>query len=75
LNLSKKGSSIGIETLQIILGEKPMTQPPVKPNPGPAPVTPRWVKILVAVFIILVLVVVAVHLAGVDFGGHIQHVP
>ena len=52
-----------------------MTQPPVKPNPGSAPVTPRWVKIFVAVFIILVLVVVAVHLAGVVFGGHIQHIP
>jgi hypothetical protein len=51
-----------------------MTQPPITPNRPPAPVTPRWVKIFVAIFIILVLVVVAMHLAGVDFGGHLQHV-
>lgn len=50
-----------------------MTQPPIKPNRPPAPAMPRWVKIFVAIFILLVLVVVAMHLAGVDFGGHLQH--
>ena len=50
-----------------------MTQPPVKPNHGQAPPTPRWVKIFIAIFVILVLVVIAMHLAGVDFGGHMQH--
>lgn len=50
-----------------------MTQPPVKPNRGPAPATPRWVKIFAAIFIILVLIVVGMHLAGVDFSGHLQH--
>ena len=64
---------MGIETHQIILGENFMTQPPITPNRPPSPVTPRWVKIFVAIFIILVLVVVAMHLAGVDFGGHLQH--
>ena len=51
-----------------------MTQPPVNPQRRPAPATPRWVKIFVAIFITLVLVVVAMHLAGIDFGGHIQHI-
>lgn len=50
-----------------------MTQPPINPNRPPAPVTPRWVKLFVAVFVFLILVVVAMHLAGVDFGGHLQH--
>jgi hypothetical protein len=50
-----------------------MTQPPITPNRPPAPATPRWVKIFVAIFIILVLIVVAMHIAGVDFGGHLQH--
>jgi hypothetical protein len=50
-----------------------MTQPPIKPDRVPAPATPRWVKVFVAIFIALILVVVAMHLAGVDFGGHLQH--
>ena len=49
-----------------------MAQPPINPNRPPAPITPRWVKIFVAIFIIVVLAVIAVHLAGVDF-GHMQH--
>jgi hypothetical protein len=50
-----------------------MTQPPIKPDRRFVPSTPRWVKVFVAIFILLVLVVVAMHLAGVDFGGHLQH--
>jgi hypothetical protein len=50
-----------------------MTQPPVNPPRRPEPATPRWVKIFVAILIVLVLVVIAMHLAGVDFGGHMQH--
>lgn len=50
-----------------------MTQPPINPNRGPAPSTPRWVKIFIAIFIILILVVVAMHLAGISFGGHMQN--
>ncbi|HJQ14806.1 MAG TPA: hypothetical protein VJ830_08675 [Anaerolineales bacterium] len=50
-----------------------MTQPPMKSNPGPAPTTPRWLKIFVVIFIILVLTVIAMHLAGVNFGGHLEH--
>ena len=49
-----------------------MTRPPVNPQRRPAPATPRWVKLFVAVFMIIVLVVIAVHLVGVDF-GHMRH--
>lgn len=50
-----------------------MTQPQVNPPGRPEPVTPRWLKISIPIFIALVLVVIAMHLAGVDFGGHLQH--
>jgi hypothetical protein len=73
IEIMQKRGSIGIETHQIILGETYMTQPPIKPNRAPEPAMPRWVKIFVAAFIVLVLVVIAMHLAGVDFGGHVQH--
>lgn len=52
-----------------------MTQPPMRPGRGPAPATPRWVKAFVAIFIVLVLVVIAVHLAGINFSGHMPHMP
>ncbi len=51
-----------------------MTQPPINRNRGPAPATPRWVKLFVAILVILVLVVVAMHLAVFDFGGHLGHI-
>ena len=51
-----------------------MTQPPITPNRPPSPATPRWVKLFVAILILLVMVVVAMHLAGVDFGGHLQDI-
>ncbi len=46
-----------------------MSQMPVKPNPGSPPSTPRWVKVLVIIFIALVLLVVILHLTGNSLGG------
>ena len=37
--------------------------------------TPRWVKVLVLIFIGLVLFVVILHLTGNSFGGPGGHVP
>ena len=41
----------------------------------PPPTVPRWVKAFGIIFIILVLVVIAAHLAGVDFGSTLHHMP
>jgi|GEM_PF-1967396 hypothetical protein len=62
-------------TSQIILGEIIMSQMPVKPNPGSPPSTPRWLKVLVIIFIALVLLVIILHLTGNSLGGHIPHMP
>ena len=52
-----------------------MSQMPVKPNPGSPPSTPRWVKVLVIIFIALVLLVIILHLTGNSFGGPGGHIP
>ena len=41
----------------------------------PPPGVPRWVKVLAAIFMLLVAIVVAMHLAGVDFGGNLHRMP
>ena len=41
-----------------------------KPNGGSPPSMPRWVKVLVIIFVLLILLVVVMHLAGINFGGH-----
>jgi hypothetical protein len=41
----------------------------------PPPAGPRWVKVFGVIFILLVGVVVAMHLAGVDFGSTLHHMP
>lgn len=41
-----------------------------RPDPNSPPPTPRWVKILIAVFIILVVLFVIAHLLGFGMGGH-----
>jgi len=47
-----------------------MSQTQIGPNRGSPPGTPRWVKVLVILFIVLILLVVILHLTGSDFGGH-----
>jgi hypothetical protein len=41
-----------------------------RPDPNSPPSTPRWVKILITVFIILVVLFVIAHLLGLGMGGH-----
>jgi hypothetical protein len=41
-----------------------------RPDPNSPPPTPRWVKILISVFIVLVILVVIAHLLGFGMGGH-----
>ena len=45
-----------------------MSQTPL--NPGSPPSTPRWVKILVTIFIVLLILFVILHLLGFGMGGH-----
>jgi len=40
------------------------------PDRGSPPGTPRWVKVLVIIFIALILLFVILHLMGLGFGGH-----
>lgn len=41
-----------------------------RPDPGSPPSTPRWVKILLIIFIVLILIFVILHLMGFGLGGH-----
>ena len=41
-----------------------------RPDPNSPPSTPRWVKILVGVFIFLAILFVILHLMGFGLGGH-----
>ena len=52
-----------------------MSQMPVKPDRGSPPSTPRWVKVLVIIFIALVLLVIVLHLTGNSLGGPGGHIP
>ena len=45
-----------------------MSQTP--PDPESPPGTPRWVKILVTIFIALIILFVILHLLGFGMGGH-----
>lgn len=47
-----------------------MSETPKRPDPASPPAAPRWVKILVTVFIVLVLLVILLHLLGFGFGNH-----
>lgn len=40
------------------------------PGHGSPPGLPRWVKVLIILFIVLVAAVVVLHLMGFGFGGH-----
>ena len=46
-----------------------MPQTHTKPDPGPAPSTPGWVKVFGVIFAILVLLFVILHLTGNSLGG------
>ena len=52
-----------------------MSQTPKRPDPASPPPLPRWVKVFGVIFILLIVLVVAVHLAGINFGGHMPHMP
>jgi len=52
-----------------------MSQTPSKPDRGSPPETPRWVKVFGVILIVLVVAVVIMHVAGVNFGGHIPQLP
>ena len=41
-----------------------------RPDPALPPDTPRWVKILIGLFIVLVLLFVILHLLGFGLGSH-----
>jgi hypothetical protein len=41
-----------------------------RPDPNSPPSMPRWVKVLIAIFIILVVIFVILHLLGFGMGGH-----
>ena len=41
-----------------------------RPDPNSPPGTPRWVKILLIIFVVLVLLFVILHLLGFGLGGH-----
>lgn len=40
------------------------------PGRGSPPSMPRWVKVLVVLFVVLVLFIIVLHLMGFRFGGH-----
>lgn len=39
-------------------------------DPNAPPTTPRWVKILLIIFVILVALFIVLHLMGFGLGGH-----
>lgn len=41
-----------------------------RPNPNSPPGMPRWVKILLIIFIFLILLFVILHLLGFGLGSH-----
>ena len=41
-----------------------------RPDPNSPPGTPRWVKILIIIFIVLLLLFVILHLMGFGLGSH-----
>ena len=52
-----------------------MSQTPSKPDRASPPQTPRWVKVFGVILIVLVLLVIIMHLARINFGGHIPQMP
>ena len=50
-----------------------MSQSPIKPDRLSPPGIPRWVKVLVILFIVIILIVIVLHLTGNNIGGHIPH--
>jgi hypothetical protein len=59
-----------VSCLKLVIGGKVMTENQKVPGRGSPPETPRWVKVLIILFIVLVAAVVALHLMGFGFGGH-----
>lgn len=47
-----------------------MTENQKVPGCGSPPETPRWLKVLIMLFIVLVAAIVVLHLMGFGFGGH-----
>jgi len=47
-----------------------MSHPSTKPDSGSPPGMPRWVKLLIIIFIVLVLLFVVLHLLGFGLGSH-----
>lgn len=63
----------------VLRGEDPPLPDPssnsgihVRPNRPSTTSTPRWVKVLVVIFIILVLLFVIMHFTGNGFGNHLR---
>ena len=50
-----------------------MSQTPAKPDRRSPTSTPRWVKVIVIIFIVLVMLFVALHLTGNSLGGPGRH--
>jgi hypothetical protein len=41
-----------------------------RPDPNSPPPIPRWVKILVGIFIVLIILIIVMHLMGFGMGSH-----
>ena len=59
-----------VSYLKLIIGGNVMTENQKDPGRGSPPETPRWVKVLIILFIVLVAAVVVLHIMGFGFGGH-----
>jgi flagellar basal body-associated protein FliL len=56
--------------LKRTIGEKVMAENQKEPSRGLPPGIPRWLKLIIIVFIVLVAAVVVLHLMGFGFGSH-----
>jgi hypothetical protein len=56
--------------LKLIVGGKVMADNQKMPDRGSPPGIPRWLKLIIIVFIVLVAAVVVLHLMGFGFGSH-----
>jgi hypothetical protein len=55
---------------KLTIGGKVMAENQKEPRRGSPPGMPRWVKLIIIVFIVLVAAVVVLHLMGFGFGSH-----
>ena len=56
--------------LKRTIGGKVMAENQKEPRGGSPPGIPRWLKLIIIVFIVLVAAVVVLHLMGFGFGSH-----